>query len=425
MVILLTGGTGFIGRRLLDVLARRSHTVIVAGRRPMEGHAYVRADFTRDCDVDAWLARLRNVDVVINTVGIFREHGEQTFARVHAETPKALFEACQRARVRRVVQLSALGAETGTSGYFRSKHAADEALAATSLQWTIVQPSVVYGPEGTSARLFSTLASLPVIPLPGTGTQQLQPIHIDDLVEALVVLCESEMLAGCRVPVVGPRPLTLQALLAAIRTGLGLGRAPTISIPMVFVRIAVSVASLSSRSLLDRESLAMLEAGNTADAALTARLLRREPRDPSTFIPSSWSQQARREAQLNWLLPLLRLSLASVWLWTAVVSLGLYPRQASYLLLARSGVTASLQPLFLYGAIALDLALGLATLVVRGRPALWIAQIFLILLYTAIISIRLPEFWLHPYGPLSKNLPMLAALYMLYVFEKRRWNTSS
>ena len=74
----------------------------------------------------------------------------------------------------------------------------------------------------------------------------------------------------------------------------------------------------------------------------------------------------------------------------------------------------------LYGAALLDLALGAATLFLRrGRRPLWLMQIGLILGYTALITVWLPEYWLHPYGPVLKNLPMLAAIWMLYAFERK------
>ena len=120
----------------------------------------------------------------MNAVGILRERGGQTFDAVHTRTPVALFDACIAAGVRRIVQISALGADTGNSGYFRSKRAADARLAATEANWVIVQPSLVYGPGGTSARMFSMMASLPLTPLPGDGKQLVQPIHVDDLIAA-------------------------------------------------------------------------------------------------------------------------------------------------------------------------------------------------------------------------------------------------
>src|SRR5690606_39994015 len=92
----------------------------------------------------------------------------------------------------RVVQISALGAETGRSAYFSSKHAADEFLVQLPLDWTIVQPSVVFGPGGSSARLFTMLASLPLIPVPGQGRQPIQPVHIDDFTACIVALLADE-----------------------------------------------------------------------------------------------------------------------------------------------------------------------------------------------------------------------------------------
>ena len=92
--------------------------------------------------------------------------------------------------------------------------------------------------------------------------------------------------------------------------------------------------------------------------------------------------------------------------------------QESYALLARTGITGMLAPLMLYGAALMDLAFGIGTLVLKRRRWLWLAQLGLILFYTVVISIRLPEFWLHPYGPLLKNLPMLAAIWLLCELEK-------
>jgi cell division protein FtsW (lipid II flippase) len=73
----------------------------------------------------------------------------------------------------------------------------------------------------------------------------------------------------------------------------------------------------------------------------------------------------------------------------------------------------------LYGAAGFDLALGLGTLLLARRRWLWLLQIVLILFYSVVIAWKLPEFLLHPYGPLTKNLPMLAAIWLLYELEER------
>jgi hypothetical protein len=173
------------------------------------------------------------------------------------------------------------------------------------------------------------------------------------------------------------------------------------------------------------DTLAMLQKGNTADAQRTEQLLHHRPRGVEAFIGIDERTNVRMTAKLSWLLPLLRASIAAVWIWTGIVSLGLYPQHASYVLLARAHITGALAPVFLYGAGLLDLCLGLATVLMRRRRLLWLGQMAILLLYTAIICVALPEFWLHPYGPILKNLPLLASIYLLYSLEDPRWRTAS
>jgi uncharacterized protein YbjT (DUF2867 family) len=104
--ILITGASGFIGRHLADALLRDGHRVVCAVRDPARMQdsrfGYVAVDFTRDADAASWLARLAGIDVVINAVGILREHQTQTFEAIHSRTPRALFAACLQAGVKRV-----------------------------------------------------------------------------------------------------------------------------------------------------------------------------------------------------------------------------------------------------------------------------------------------------------------------------------
>jgi uncharacterized protein YbjT (DUF2867 family) len=420
MVILLTGATGFIGCRLSAALRAAGHVVIETRRAPAEGSAHIAADFSRDIAPGDWIPRLAGVEAVINAVGILRERGEQTFERVHAQAPRALFAACAATRVRRVVQISALGADSGATRYFASKRAADAFLATLPLEWTIVQPSLVFGEGGASARLFTLLASLPVIALPGDGDQRVQPIHVDDFVEAIVRMLGRADSVGEKVALVGPQPLPLREFLGRLRAALGLGRAPFLRIPLAVMRVSARAASALPGSLLDADTLAMLEAGNAADPSMTQRLLQRAPRAVEAFIPAERRNLLAMQGKLAWLLPLLRFSIAAVWLWTGLVSLALYPRASSYELLARTGAPEPLFALLLYGAAALDLALGAATLLLRRRRVLWLLQLALILGYTLIITVKLPEYWLHPYGPVLRNLPLMAAIYVLYELEGTR-----
>ena len=108
-----------------------------------------------------------------------------------------------------------------------------------------------------------------------------------------------------------------------------------------------------------------------------------------------------------------RLSLAVIWLATGALSLGIYPQADSVLLLERVGLHGHTALIALYLATSMDVVLGLLTLF-APRKALWQFQVALIVVYTLVISIGLPEFWLHPFGPILKNLPILVLLGLLH-----------
>src|SRR5690349_20384934 len=218
--ILITGITGFIGSHVAAALAGRGHQVIgTVGPHHKDGneadsYRLIPVDYIRDFDVNIWKPRLEGVDVVVNAVGLLRQHGQQTFEALHYRAPRALFAACAAKGIK-VVQMSALGAdENARSRYHLSKKMADDALLASGNRAVIVQPSLVYGPGGVSARLFNLIAALPIIPLPGQGNQEIQPIHIDDLTCAVTELVETDRYLGQHVPLVGPEALTLHRYLS-------------------------------------------------------------------------------------------------------------------------------------------------------------------------------------------------------------------
>ncbi len=291
MNVLVTGASGFIGSHLASALRAAGYVVVESRRRIDDATAAVQADFTRDLSARDWMPKLAGIDAVVNAVGILREHGDQTFERIHKRAPQALFTACVAAGVRRIVQISALGADRGVTRYFLSKRAADDYLATLPLEWTIVRPALVFGAGGANTRLFTTLARLPIVPLPGGGEQRVQPLYIDDLTEAVVRVLGEATLDRTRIELVGPQTLSLRELIARLRASMLLGPPRFLAIPMPLVRIGASVAGLSAQSPLDRETLAMLEAGTRGDSATIRQLLGREPRAVVSTTAESVTRQ--------------------------------------------------------------------------------------------------------------------------------------
>jgi uncharacterized protein YbjT (DUF2867 family) len=427
MNILLTGASGFIGTHLLRTLHARGYRVKACVRSPQQaeqdfpGPGYIGCDFSVDTDPAIWRQRLEGIDVIINAVGIIREDGGQRFDRLHRDTPVALFQAAADTGVKRVIQISALGASaTAQSHYHRSKHAADAYLAELPLEWTILRPSIVYGPGAKSMALFRALAALPVTPLVADGQQPLQPIHIDDLTRAVLQCVESQKASRAKIDLVGPAPLTLRELLVLQRQWLGLGRLRTLSLPYPLALRLSALAGFFRELPVNKETIQMLQQGNQSDVTPFTKYFDFTPRAMDAVLSTTPAIQADRwQAGLYFLRPLLRISLALLWIFTGITSAFLYPAEISYTLLHKIGISGVTAPIVLYGAAALDGLLGMALLLrIRLREAAWI-QIALMLGYSTIISVTLPEFWLHPFGPVSKNLPLLIATLIMLVLERR------
>ena len=412
MRILIAGASGFIGSALAQALTTAGHQVVRGVRRPTTDDE-VAIDFTAP-DPVAWKRALCGCDAAINAVGILREHGGQTFSALHAQGPQALFQACVAAGVQRIVQISAQGAAHGTTPFLASKRAADDFLRTLPVAWQIVRPALVYGSNGDSARLFRLLASLPLVPLPLGGKQRIHSVHIDDLCTTLLRLLDPATQAGQCVDLNGGDALPLRELIATYRRGMGFPPAPQLAVPGWLMGAAARIGDHLPGSLLDTQSWRMLQGAD----AFTGAPFPPHALPPADFIRAADAPALRREALAGWRAPLLRVALAAVWLITAWVSLFAYPLADSLALLARSGLTGTPALVALVGAALLDAVFGLATLFAPGRR-LWLAQMALVAGYSIVIAICLPEFLIHPYGPISKNLPILAVLILLYAEEER------
>lgn len=419
MNILITGASGLIGRATLDALLAAGHHVHAVCRQPpidtRRNVIWHAADIT-SLQTEDWLALLDDVTLVINAVGIFREAGAQTFAALHTDAAITLFDACVLSGVDRLIQISALGAAAANTSYARSKGLADAALRTLPLDAIVIRPSLVYADQGRSSELFRQMAAWPVLVVP-QDAGAVQAIHLDDLTAAIVRIVEHPKPASLPriLPAVGPTPLAWADYLQALRQGMGLPAAPVWKLGCAWLDAAAQIAEKLPNSLLSRDSLRMLRAGSCADASAIQALIDKPLRPPHQFA------QAAHAAQAGWAIcqPLLRLSLAFVWLWTAYVSLA-YPA-AGFALLHEMGLPATWHWSALALGSGLDALFGLLTLA-RPSRRLWLAQIALIGGYSLLITLFLPAWWLHPFGAVSKNLPMLAVLLALIILPRSSKN---
>ena len=278
--VLLTGATGFIGRAIAAALRRAGHTVHT-GHSPRRHHGTgVPMDFARDTDAATWLPRLQGIDAVVNAVGVLRNTPQRPIDAVHHHTPVALFEACQQAGVRHVVQISALGVQSGTTRYARTKRAADEhllglaAAPSSPLRGVVLRPSVVFGQGGASTALFMRLARLPLLVLPGPVlTARIQPLAVQDLADAVVALLGCHSHQRGVVPCAGPEALTIAALIASLRAQCGHPPAHALRLPTPLTHLSARLGDWVPISPWGSETLAMLATDNVADPAPLQALL--------------------------------------------------------------------------------------------------------------------------------------------------------
>ncbi|HHQ14279.1 MAG TPA: complex I NDUFA9 subunit family protein [Chromatiales bacterium] len=232
--ICVLGGTGFVGRRLLPYLARQGHTLRVPTRRPVApGELRVLPDLTilhGDVSNPAFLrACVRGCDAVVNLIGILNEKGRDGsgFRAIHADLVRELLEACRQGGVRKLVQISALqaDAEAGASHYLRSKGQAENLIRHCELPaWTVLQPSVIFGPGDSFLNRFATLLRItPVFPL-ARPDARFAPVHVDDVVAAIDRALTDPDTDGHCYQLCGPEVFSLLAIVRLIARTLRLHR---------------------------------------------------------------------------------------------------------------------------------------------------------------------------------------------------------
>lgn len=216
--IVVVGATGFVGRHLACRLAHAGYRAVVVTRRSERARPLSLLPTVEIVEADAGdpaalAAVAQGAAAVVNLTGIINEIAGQTFAQAHVEVTVNVIAACRAAGVRRLLQMSALHADAaGPSRYLRSKGEAEARIAASGLDWTIFQPSVIFGPGDSFLNLFARLLrTMPVLALGAPGAR-FQPVYVGDVVGCFVHALGDAATIGQRYPLCGPEVYTLHEL---------------------------------------------------------------------------------------------------------------------------------------------------------------------------------------------------------------------
>jgi uncharacterized protein YbjT (DUF2867 family) len=429
MRVLIVGASGLIGSAVAARLAAAGHQVIAVGRRPAEARladtTYIRVDLARATDPRDWTEHLSGTDAVLNCAGLLQDPVGDSSAAVHLRGASALFQACERAGVRRVVHLSAVGVDRETpTAFSQTKLAGDQALMARDLDWVILRPSVVIGRAayGGSA-LIRGLAALPVLPVM-PNTAPLQIVHLDDLVDAIVFFLQPTAPSKCVVEVVGPERHSFEEVVALFRKWMRLSPATRLYLPGwlagLIYRLGDAVALLGWRPPVRTTAQREMRRGAVGDIAEFEKLTGISPRalgDALAREPAS--VQERWFARLYLLKPVVFVVFSLFWIATGLVSLG--PGwQRGIALVMEGGASEALAKLAVLSGGLADVVIGLA-IAFRPTARLGLYAAFLIsIAYAVIGTILVPWMWLDPLGPMLKIGPiMVFNLVALAILEDR------
>jgi len=281
--VLLLGGSGFVGSHVCEKLARAGWDITVATRRRNNARNVMHLPglIVQECDVHdatALTQLTQDHDAVVNLVAIL--HGDQSaFQRAHVELPRKLAAACNAAGVRRLVHISALGAnaqqpQSLPSMYLRSKSEGEVVLMAQcqGMALTILRPSVIFGQGDKFLNLFAAMQQVaPIVPL-ACADARFQPVWVEDVAQAIVKSMERVSPGAQTLEACGPEVFTLKQLVEASARLAGVNRGqgrPVWGLPAWAGSLQARMMELlPGAPLMSRDNLASMQVANVATAGM-------------------------------------------------------------------------------------------------------------------------------------------------------------
>lgn len=419
--ILLLGAGGFIGQHIAIALREAGYSVLASARNTRRltamGFETLEADLTepQTHSPNFWHPHLTNCSHIINCAGLLTGT-DAIFEAVHVTAPKAVYAAMPINA--QAILISAVGTQAKTT-FARYRHLGENIAQTAPIPATILRPGLVLG-DGSygGSSLARALAALPFItPAVGKGDQAFNPIHANDL--AALVIETMHNPSPTPIEVGGPETISQINLLANLRKWMGLRPAKTWRIPLSLARGMGRIGDALRLAPVSLTSVQQLEHGVASNIADQTRHFKTKPQAFSRFLNARPSQtQDLWHARLYLLRPMLRLTLALMWLLSGLIGLmlpvdvflptvtGLIP-DAALIAIARIG-----------GVVDLLIALALLR-AYRLKQLAWV-QFAMVSGYTFGLTLIAPTLWLLPFGGVLKNLPTLVLILIHRILEEER-----
>jgi len=269
MKVFVTGGTGFLGRAIIAQLSAEKHKVraLIHRTNPFENSSNIETVVGNTTKSETLEGLLSGYDAVIHLVGIIREFPRRgiTFDKLHTQSTANILRAAETQGVQRYIQMSANGTrENAVTEYHRTKWAAEQLVRQSKLDWTILQPSLVFGPQDMFVNMLAQLIkALPVVPVMGHGQYQLQPVHIEDVARSFVMALDKSETVGKTYPCCGPQAYSYDEILDLIGSALGLSRVRKLHQPLCLMKPIVGFLQSIPLFPMTHDQLQMLLEGNT------------------------------------------------------------------------------------------------------------------------------------------------------------------